>query len=123
MDLRELAFTSALDLAAAFDGRTCRRSRSSTATLGRIEQLNPTLNAFSEVLADDARAAARAAEAVVQRGDDLGPLHGVPVGVKDQMNVTGAHVTFGTHLLRTTSRRKTRPSWPSCARPARSSSA
>jgi aspartyl-tRNA(Asn)/glutamyl-tRNA(Gln) amidotransferase subunit A len=51
------------------------------------------------VLADDARSKARAAEAAVQRGDELGPLHGVPVGVKDQMNVTGAHVTFGTQLL------------------------
>lgn len=51
------------------------------------------------MLADDARAAARRAEAAVQRGEELGPLHGVPVGVKDQMNVTGARVTFGTHLL------------------------
>jgi aspartyl-tRNA(Asn)/glutamyl-tRNA(Gln) amidotransferase subunit A len=99
MDLSELGFTSALDLAARIRAKQLSPVEVVDGLLSRIEQLNPTLNAFSEVLADDARAAARAAEAAVLRGDDLGPLHGVPVGVKDQMNVTGAHVTFGTRLL------------------------
>lgn len=99
MDLSELGFTSALDLAASIRRKALSPVEVVEGVLSRIEQLNPTLNAFSEVLADDARAAARAAEVAVQRGDDLGPLHGIPVGVKDQMNVTGAHVTFGTRLL------------------------
>jgi aspartyl-tRNA(Asn)/glutamyl-tRNA(Gln) amidotransferase subunit A len=99
MDQTALAFTSALDLAAAIRRKELSPVDVVEGALGRIERLNPTLNAFSDVLADEARAAARAAEAAVQRGDDLGPLHGVPIGVKDQMNVTGAHVTFGTRLL------------------------
>ena len=99
MDLSQLGFTSALDLAASIRTKEISPVEVVDGILDRVERLNPTLNAFSEVLADDARAAARAAEAAVQRGDDLGPLHGVPVGVKDQMNVTGARVTFGTHLL------------------------
>jgi aspartyl-tRNA(Asn)/glutamyl-tRNA(Gln) amidotransferase subunit A len=99
MDLSSPDYTSALDLAAAIKSRRVSPVEVVNAALDRIGALNPTLNAFSEVLADDARAAAREAEAAVQRGDALGPLHGVPIGIKDQMNVTGAHVTFGTHLL------------------------
>lgn len=99
MDVRELGFTSALDLAARIRRKELSPVEVVDGILSRIEQIDPALNAFSQVLTDDARAAARAAEAAVQRGDDLAPLHGVPVGVKDQMNVTGAKVTFGTHLL------------------------
>jgi aspartyl-tRNA(Asn)/glutamyl-tRNA(Gln) amidotransferase subunit A len=99
MDLSALGFTSALDLAASIRRKELSPVEVVDGILRRIEQLDPTLNAFSQVLADDARAAAQAAEAAIQRGDDLGALHGVPVGVKDQMNVTGAKVTFGTHLL------------------------
>jgi len=100
MDFSALGFTSALDLAASIRRKELSPVEVVEGVLSRIEQFNPTLNAFSQVLADDARAAARAAEvAVLQRGDDLGALHGVPIGVKDQMNVNGARVTFGTHLL------------------------
>jgi aspartyl-tRNA(Asn)/glutamyl-tRNA(Gln) amidotransferase subunit A len=99
MDVRELGFRSALDLAAAIRRKDLSPVEVVDGTLGRIEQLNPTLNAFSHVLTDDARTAARRAEDAVQRGDPVGPLHGVPIGVKDQMNVTGARVTFGTQLL------------------------
>jgi len=99
MDLSQLGFTSALDLAASIRTKQLSPVEVVDGILDRIERLNPTLNAFSELLADAARAAARAAEQAIRRGDDLGPLHGVPIGVKDQMNVTGARVTFGTHLL------------------------
>ncbi|MCC7371331.1 MAG: amidase [Chloroflexi bacterium] len=99
MDLSVLGFTSALDLAASIRRKELSPVEVIDGVLARIAQLDPALNAFSQVLAADARAAAQRAEAAVQRGDDLGPLHGVPVGVKDQMNVTGAKVTFGTHLL------------------------
>jgi aspartyl-tRNA(Asn)/glutamyl-tRNA(Gln) amidotransferase subunit A len=100
MDLRDLAFTPALDLAARIRRKELSPVEAVEGALTRIEQLEPSLNAFAEVLADAARAAAKRAEEAVQRGDDLGPLHGVPLGVKDQMNVTGAHVTFGTQLLK-----------------------
>jgi aspartyl-tRNA(Asn)/glutamyl-tRNA(Gln) amidotransferase subunit A len=100
MDLRDLAFTPALDLAARIRRKELSPVEAVEGALTRIEQLEPSLNAFSEVLADDARAAAKRAEEAVRRGDDLGPLHGVPLGVKDQMNVTGAHVTFGTQLFK-----------------------
>src|SRR5262249_11687249 len=51
--------------------------------LSRIEELDPQLNSFYTVLKDEVRAAARTAEAEVRRGEYRGPLHGIPVGIKD----------------------------------------
>src|SRR3712207_5340710 len=99
MDANELGFMPALEIAARVRAREVSPVEVVEACLARIERLEPRLHAFSQVLADGARADARAAEEAVRRGDTLGPLHGVPIGIKDQMNVTGAKVTFGTHLL------------------------
>ncbi len=68
------------------------------AHLARIEKLNPALNAFVEVDAERARAAARAAEQAVTRGDRLGPLHGVPVTIKSSIEVAGLRCESGTKL-------------------------
>jgi len=51
--------------------------------LTRIEKLNPTLNAFITVTADSALDRARLAEREIFRGTYLGPLHGIPIGIKD----------------------------------------
>jgi len=67
-------------------------------TLRRIERVNPVVNAYCTVAAGQALAAARQAEAAVSRGDDLGPLHGVPVGIKDMSLTAGIRTTFGSRL-------------------------
>jgi len=54
------------------------------AHLARIEELNPKLNAFVQVDAEGARRQARTAEEAVVRGEELGPLHGVPISIKSQ---------------------------------------
>ncbi len=69
------------------------------ALLGRIADLDGTLGAFQLVSADRALAAARAAEANLAAGHDLGPLHGIPYAVKDLFDVGGLPTTAGTHLL------------------------
>jgi amidase len=65
------------------------------ASLARITSRNPSLNAFSIVLADEARAAAAALDQTQAAGQSLGPLHGVPVAIKDEFDVAGCVTTFG----------------------------
>jgi aspartyl-tRNA(Asn)/glutamyl-tRNA(Gln) amidotransferase subunit A len=63
------------------------------ACLKRIEDLNPKLNAFITVLADQAREQARTAEAQIRAGKWRGPLHGIPVGIKDFYDTAGVKTT------------------------------
>jgi aspartyl-tRNA(Asn)/glutamyl-tRNA(Gln) amidotransferase subunit A len=64
--------------------------------LARIEKLNPLLNAFITVTADSALAEALKAEAEIQRGDWRGPLHGIPLAVKDLIDTAGVLATAGS---------------------------
>ena len=68
------------------------------AHLREIESRNPSLNAFVTVLAERARAEARAREAAIVRGEPLGLLHGVPVTVKDSFDVEGLPTQVGSRL-------------------------
>jgi aspartyl-tRNA(Asn)/glutamyl-tRNA(Gln) amidotransferase subunit A len=63
------------------------------AVLSRIERLAPRLNAFITVLAADARERAREAEAEIQSGNWRGPLHGIPVAIKDFYDTAGVKTT------------------------------
>jgi Asp-tRNA(Asn)/Glu-tRNA(Gln) amidotransferase A subunit family amidase len=65
------------------------------AVLSRLDEVNPAINAFVTVTAESARAQAKEAEAAVLRGDDLPPLHGVPVTVKDLADTAGVRTTYG----------------------------
>lgn len=64
----------------------------------RIEAVNPRLNAFVTFCWGRAEAEARAAEKAVLAGDDLGPLHGLPIGIKETMVSGGVRTTFGSPI-------------------------
>lgn len=68
------------------------------ACLARIEALNPTLNCFITVSADVALADAAAVDAKIARGEDAGPLAGVPLHVKDLVNTKGVRTTFCSYI-------------------------
>ncbi|MBM3939928.1 MAG: amidase [SAR202 cluster bacterium] len=68
--------------------------------IARVMVHNPSLNAFITVAFEQAMDAAAAAERAVMRGDDLGPLHGVPIGIKDLNNTKGMRTTHGFALNR-----------------------
>ena len=69
------------------------------AHLDRIDQTDGALNSFITVMADQARAEARAAEDAVQAGNYRGPLHGIPVGLKDLYYTRGVRTGIGSKIL------------------------
>ncbi|MGC1307754.1 MAG: amidase family protein [Phormidesmis sp.] len=66
------------------------------AALHRIDWLNPQLNAFCTLVPEQARAEAKRIEAGLLAGEDMGPLAGVPVGIKDLIYTQGIRTTFGS---------------------------
>lgn len=66
----------------------------------RIEAVNPAVNAVVATDFDGGLEAARAAEQAVMRGDRLGPLHGLPVGIKDLNDTAGLRTTYGSPMFR-----------------------
>lgn len=66
------------------------------ALLDRIRNADPKLHAFVDVYADDARLAAEAAHYAIQSGDALGPLHGMPVALKDVVEIAGKTTAAGS---------------------------
>src|SRR6266496_1475733 len=64
-----------------------------------IERLNPILNAFITVMAESALTAAERAEKEIQSGSWRGPLHGVPIGLKDLIDTTGVRTTAGSAVF------------------------
>jgi aspartyl-tRNA(Asn)/glutamyl-tRNA(Gln) amidotransferase subunit A len=68
------------------------------ACLDRIEKLNPALNAFITVTGESALADARAAEVEIARGEWRGPLHGIPIALKDLIDTAGTRTTAASGL-------------------------
>src|SRR5579863_267020 len=66
--------------------------------LQRIERLNPALNAFITVMAESALAEAGTAETEIARGEWRGPLHGIPIALKDLIDTAGVRTTSGSAL-------------------------
>jgi aspartyl-tRNA(Asn)/glutamyl-tRNA(Gln) amidotransferase subunit A len=68
--------------------------------LNRIDELNPKLNAFITVTAESALERARLAEREIYRGNYLGPLHGIPIGLKDIIDTAGVRTTAASALFK-----------------------
>lgn len=75
-----------------------RAERLTEDALATISRLQPSLNAFISVMADDALAAARQADREIAAGRHLGPLHGMPLSVKDLIDITGVPTTAASRL-------------------------
>ena len=99
-DDRELMFTPGWRLAEMVAGKEVSPVELTDACLRRIDELEPKLHAFLHLAGDYATSAAREAESAVMRGESLGPLHGVPVPIKDTEAVAGMPHTMGSLLLK-----------------------
>ncbi|HSL58966.1 MAG TPA: amidase family protein [Acidimicrobiales bacterium] len=95
MDFRR---DSVVDLAARVRSGELAAREVVTHALSQIDRLNPMLNAFVAVDADAALDAAGAIDERVARGDDVGPLAGIPIGVKDLEDAAGYVTTYGSDL-------------------------
>jgi aspartyl-tRNA(Asn)/glutamyl-tRNA(Gln) amidotransferase subunit A len=91
---------TAADLAAAYRAGTLSPVDTVEALLARIAIRDPHLQSFVEVYAKDARLAAEAADKAIRSGHDLGPLHGVPVALKDLIDVEGRQTMGGSRAYR-----------------------
>jgi aspartyl-tRNA(Asn)/glutamyl-tRNA(Gln) amidotransferase subunit A len=99
MQKSDIPFLPASELAGLIKGREVSPVEATEAYLDRIEALNDKLHAYLTVCREEALQAARESEKALARGENLGPLHGIPVAVKDQLNTVGIRTTFGTPIF------------------------
>jgi amidase len=95
----ELCWTPARQLAAAIADRSLSAIEVMEAHLARIAEVNPRVNAIVTLDEEFARAGARATDEAVARGDELGPLHGLPIAVKDLEDTAGMRTTYGSTIF------------------------
>lgn len=95
----DLAWLPATGMAAGIAARRFSPVEVIDAVLARADAVEPRINAFAARFDDQVRAAARAAEAAVMAGGPLGPLHGVPITVKDNVAMAGHRMANGSRAL------------------------
>jgi aspartyl-tRNA(Asn)/glutamyl-tRNA(Gln) amidotransferase subunit A len=95
----DLHWLTATEASRAFAAKRLSPVELTEALLARIARLDPKVNAFIRLDAEAARAAARAAEAEIAAGRIRSPLHGVPVGIKDIIDVAGLPTTGHSKIL------------------------
>ena len=101
MDPLELCYMSAGELAPLVRDKKISPVEIIDAHLARIQETEPVLNSFITLLPEESRAAARKAEADILAGNYRGPLHGIPVALKDLYNTGGVRTTSGSKLFDT----------------------
>ena len=99
MEKGELPFLSATELSELIRTREVSPVETAEAYLERIDQLDGRLNSYVTVCREEALEAARDAEGAIARGGYLGPMHGIPVAVKDQFKTRGIRTTGGSRIF------------------------
>ena len=99
MDSSEIPFLSASELARLIESREVSPVQATEAYLQRISEVDGRLNSYITVTREQALEAARQAEAEIAAGNYRGPLHGLPLAVKDQFNTAGIRTTGGSSIL------------------------
>ena len=93
--MTDLAYTGAGELAALIRGRRVSAVEVLESYLDRINRYNPILNAIVTIDEERARARAQEADSMLARGETRGPLHGVPITIKDAIETAGLRTTGG----------------------------
>lgn len=94
--MKDLIYLSATKLAKAIRDKEVSSEEVINAHLERIEEVNPKLNAVVQLTADDARKEALEADALLAKDELKGPIHGVPITIKDNIETAGVICTSGT---------------------------
>lgn len=92
----DLHFKPAYELAAMIRRRELKPSELMEATIGRLEKVNPKINAFVALRAEQAMDEARALDEKIARKEEVGPIAGLPLGVKDLEDAAGLATTLGS---------------------------
>ena len=100
MDKKELPFMTASQLSRLIETKEVSPVEATEAYLDRIEAVDPKLNSYITVTGEQALEAARQAEHEIATSQHRGPLHGVPMAVKDQFNTAGIRTTGGSSILK-----------------------
>ncbi len=95
----DFAFQSALELSRAIAAKQISAVELMQATLARVERINPQLNCFASYAPEQALEAAKRADLALKSGQPIGPLHGLPISVKDLIAVKDLKFTFGSKAM------------------------
>ena len=95
----EICFLTATEMAGRLRAREFSAVELMDDHLAMIERVNPQVNAIVTLVAEQAKAHARLADAKLARGDNIGPLHGLPIAHKDFTQTAGVRTTFGSPIF------------------------
>ena len=99
MNASELLYLTIAEVAPMLQAREVSPVELTEAALAQVDRMQPKLNSFITILADQAMEQAREAEAAIVGGEYRGPLHGIPIGIKDNIATGGIRSTVGSKVL------------------------